>query len=76
MRRVVHDERTEIFLEIDEVLRLCKPGKKEDTCIWLVVGSQGFECMCMNRPIALIERWRAGQTVAKRNGCDEVMKDV
>jgi len=62
-------------LTTDEVKKLCRPGEGADTCIWLVVG-KGFECLYFNRGggrnllgETLEERWKAGKTVAKRDGC-------
>ncbi|GAI67530.1 unnamed protein product [marine sediment metagenome] len=65
-------------LEKEEVMRLCRPGAGEDTCIWLVCGKDGFECLFYNRRARsltgeiLEDRWKAGLTVAKRDGCDEI----
>lgn len=71
---------TAIYLDKDEVMRLCRPGAGPDTCIWLVVGAEGFECFYYHKDASnlvgdtLVERWRAGKTVAKRDGCDEARK--
>ena len=65
-------------LDIEEVKRLCRPGAGADTCIWLVAGKDGFECLYYNREAIsltgerLLERWRKGLTVAKRDGCGVV----
>ncbi len=68
-----------IQLEIEEVWELCRPGAGADTCIWLVVGADGFECLYFNRAEGrnligetLEERWKAGKTVAKRDGCEKI----
>lgn len=67
-------------LEREEVNKLCRPAAGADTCIWLVVGNKGFECLYYNRRAVsltgeiLEERWRKGLTVAKRDGCDEIKK--
>jgi len=63
-----------ILLDKEEFLKLCKPGEGADTCIWLVAGSEGFECRYYSRPTGLVSRWNQGSTVAKRNGCSEVRK--
>ncbi len=63
---------TDIILTPEEMNHLCKPGMGADTCVWLVVGSNGFECTCLNKPIPLYERWKQGKTSAKRDGCDFV----
>ena len=51
---------------------ICTPGMGADTCIWLIVGADGFECCYLNKPAALYERHRKGKTVAKRDGCSFV----
>jgi len=63
-------------LTTDEVQKLCRPGAGADTCIWLVCGAEGFECVYFIRAEGrnlegetLEERWKAGKTVAKRDGC-------
>lgn len=67
-----------IELDREEVKKLCQPGAGEDTCIWLVVGGRGFECLYFNRRAVsltgeiLEERWKKGLTVAKRDGCDVI----
>jgi len=68
-----------IQLDRGEVETLCRPGAGADTCIWLVVGADGFECLYFNRAEGrnligetLEERWKAGKTVAKRDGCEKV----
>lgn len=68
-----------ILLEKEEAMRLCRPGAGPDTCIWLVMGEHGFECLYYNRDEGrnllgetLEERWKKGLTVAKRDGCDEI----
>jgi len=70
-----------IYLDIEEVKKLCRPGAGADTCIWLVVGKDGFECLYYDRNTGrnllgetLEERWKKGFTVAKRDGCDEIIK--
>lgn len=72
MKTVVHDFHTEIFLEPDEFKSLCKPGEGENTCVWAVVGSKGFECTYHNKNMYLVNRWREGLTTAKRDGCDKI----
>jgi len=62
----------EIRLDADEVRKLCRPGEGADTCIWAMVDSQGLCCGYYNRHPTLVERWKAGSTVAKRDGCDVV----
>jgi len=72
MKVVVRDSHTVIFLTREEALDLCKPGEEGNTCVWLVVGGDGFECTFFNRPTALLKRWARGDTVARRNGCEVV----
>ncbi|MBA7589022.1 hypothetical protein ES708_31095 [subsurface metagenome] len=67
-----------VSLKKEEMLRLCRPGAGADTCIWLVVGAEGFECLYFCREVpnllgeTLKDRWEAGKTVAKRDGCPEI----
>ncbi len=70
-----------IFLDKAEVSDLCRPGAEADTCIWLVVGGDGFECQYFDRSSGrnlegetLEDRWKAGKTVAKRDGCSKVIE--
>jgi hypothetical protein len=72
MKVIPHDFTTNIILKPEEMEYLCKPGEGANTCIWLVLGSEGFECTCLNKPTSLYENWRAGKTVAKRDGCEFV----
>lgn len=75
----IHSDGKTIFLTREEAMKLCRPGAGADTCIWLVVGGNGFECLFYNRKEGqnlkgetLEERWKKGLTVAKRDGCDVV----
>jgi hypothetical protein len=72
------DFTTDIYLTPEEMKRLCKPGAGADTCIWLLINGRtdgdNFECSYYHKPMALLDRWKAGLTVAKRDGCDEVKK--
>ncbi len=67
-----------ISLDESEVMKLCRPGGGADTCIWLVLGKGGYECLYYNRRVPAItgeileDRWKDGLTVAKRDGCDVV----
>lgn len=62
-----------------DAIGICKLGQGADCCIWLVAGADGFECLYHNRSEGrnllgetLEERWKAGKTVAKRDGCDRM----
>ncbi len=72
MKAIVYDWYTDIYPSDEEVKSLCKIGQGADTCIWLVMSPDGWECTCLHRPHALLDRWEKGLTVAKRNGCDPV----
>ena len=80
MRVEKHDGYTAIFLSTEEVFKFCRPGAGADTCIWLAAGANGFECLYYNRGgknllgETLEQRWRNGKTVAKRDGCEEILK--
>ena len=69
-----------ILLDKEEAINICKLGQGADCCIWLVVGDKGFECLYFSRAEGrnlegetLEQRWLAGKTVAKRDGCDMVL---
>jgi hypothetical protein len=57
MRAEVSDWYTEIYPTPEEVTEHCKPGT-EGACVWLVVGSEGFECTYMHKPLELLDRWK------------------
>jgi len=65
---------TRIFLNGDEIRAesLCNIGKGSDTCIWLVVSGDGFECTCLHKSPYLVKRFEAGETTAKKDGCEFV----
>ncbi len=75
MKAVVHDFHTEVFPTNEEAREVCKVGQDADTCIYFVVGRL-FECCYYNRgPIlSLLKRRDAGETNAKRDGCERVQK--
>jgi len=77
----IHSDGKTISLDREEALKLCQPGAGADTCIWLVVSGNGFECLYYNRKEGrnlegetLEERWKKGLTVAKRDGCNVVRR--
>lgn len=72
MRAIVDSWYTDIYPTDEEVKNLCRPGQGADTCIWLVMGSDGWECTMLHKPHSLLERWLKGKTVAKRDGCQKV----
>jgi hypothetical protein len=72
VKAVVYDWYTDVFPTENEIREFCLIGKGAETCIWLLVGVNGFECSCLHKPYALLERWEKGLTVAKRNGCEKV----
>lgn len=71
MKFIIHEARTDGYPEPQEVTQLCRPGSA-DTCIWLLVGPEGFECSYYNKHPSLVDRWEAGMTNAKRDGCGAV----
>ncbi len=62
----------------EDVENICKMGHGADCCIWLVMGTKGFECLYHEKHTmsltgdSLYERWKKGLTVAKRDGCDKM----
>ena len=78
MKRKIEAGAIIISLDDEEVKQLCRPGAGADTCIWLVMGTEGWECLyfCRDAPNlegeTLRQRWETGQTVAKRDRCPEL----
>lgn len=71
MKAIVHDWYTDIILTDAEVKQICKPGTS-DCCVWLVCGANGFECSCLHKSHALVDRFQKGLTNAKRDGCTAI----
>jgi len=80
MKVVKKGDYTAVLLDREEVKRLCRPGSGADTCVWLCVGAEGWECLYYNGDLpsltgeTLRQRWQKGRTVAKRDGCEEIGK--
>jgi hypothetical protein len=76
MKEIVHDFHTDVIPSAQEVKDVCKPGEA-DCCIQLVMGSDGFECMALNRMpiVSVLDRYAAGDTNAKRCGCEHYPAD-
>ena len=75
MKIHVKEWHTDIYPDDKEIKAesLCNiAGPPKDTCVWLVVASTGFECTCLHRITILAERFRRGETNAKKDGCDFV----
>ncbi len=74
MKAIVYDWYTDIYLTGEEVKQLCRPGQGTDTCSWLLVGVNGFECSYLHKPHVLMERRDKKQMVAMRDGCERVKR--
>ncbi len=72
MTAIIGDWTTSIRPAAEEVNEMCRPGAGADTCAWLVCGAGGFECTYYNKPWALVDRFKRGETAAKRDGCEKV----
>ena len=75
MRIDIGDFQSDAYPTDAEVKARCRPGAGADTCVWLMMGSQGWECGTFNRHPTLLDRWMKGQTNAKRDGCPEVQQE-
>ena len=69
MLAIIADWSTEVYPTDAEVQRLCQPGQGAQTCVWLTMALDGWECCYFHRPAALVDRWMAGETTATRDGC-------
>ena len=65
----VHGWHTNIYPTAEEITELCKPGEGDNTCINLVCGPDGFECLAYNQS-QLPDHMMEGKGHAKRNGCE------
>ena len=72
MKAIIDDFSTDIYQTDSEVKELCCPGNGADTCSWLLMGPNGWECCCLNKPYDLLDRHMKGQLTAMRDGCDKV----
>tara|TARA_R110000782_G_scaffold51260_3_gene110605 strand:- start:1044 stop:1247 length:204 start_codon:yes stop_codon:yes gene_type:complete len=63
-------------LEMDHVNTVCQIGNRADTCRYLAMGPDGFECLKLtaHRPM-IDQRVEAGQMVARGDHCDGVPND-
>ena len=67
-----------ISVSDEDAKNICKIGQGADCCIWLVMGTEGFECLYYKKHAmsltgdTLYGRWKKGLTVAKRDGCDRM----
>ena len=76
MKAIVYEYHTEIFPTTEEAKSICKIGQGAETCIFLTMSGDGWECHAHNRmPImSLIERSERGATSAQRQGCTRVLE--
>ena len=68
----ISDWHTDIYPTEEEVKEICKPGAGADTCSWLMMGMDGWQCCCLHAPQTIIDRREKGEMVAMRNGCEKV----
>jgi len=70
MKRIVGDWSTEVQLEEDESQDICKLGKGEECCAFIVCGPDGFECIRMSYPAngVIFTRLEEGAMKAKGEG--------
>ena len=70
MKIIEEDWSTLIELEGDEPKDICKLGQGNRCCAWLVVSSEGFECLRMDYPnnTSIDTRIRNGTIAAKGEG--------
>ena len=56
----------------DYVKETCKIGQGEETCAFLMMGAEGFECAKDNEPVRMIVQIRldAGTMSAQGDNCD------
>ena len=72
MKAIVHSWYTDVFPTDEEVKEICKPGAGADTCSWLLMGPNGWECCCLNKNHSIVNRREKGEMIAMRDGCEKV----
>ena len=70
MEKIIGDYSTELKMTGDEAKDICKLGKGEDCCAFLVCGSGGFECIRLSYPANghIFKRLEDGTMNAKGHG--------
>lgn len=70
MEKVIGDWSTEVKMSGDEAQTVCRLGKGEECCAFLVCGAGGFECIRMSYPTnaSIFTRLKAGTMTAKGEG--------
>lgn len=68
MEKIIHDFTTEIRLTGDEAKEICRLGRGDECCAFLVCGADGFECVRMSRPSLIFRRIKEGTMNAKGQG--------
>ena len=70
MEKIVGDFHTEVKMSGQEAKEICNLGKGEKCCAFLVVGSDGFECIRMSYPSngVIFKRLENGTMNAKGEG--------
>lgn len=72
MKKHVGAFNTILYLTDKEAKKICRLGKGEKCCPWLVVSKKGFECYRMNYPAntSIHDRVDKGTMNAKGKECD------
>ena len=70
MERVIHDFATGVLMSSDEAKDICRLGKGEECCAYLICGTNGFECIKMSYPLnsSIYKRLEEGTMNAKGIG--------
>lgn len=70
MEKIVGDWDTLVKMSVEEATKVCRLGQMDGCCAFLVMGSEGFECVRMVSAfsVQLCERLRKGTMNAKGEG--------
>ena len=70
MKKIIHGFATVVILEADEAKTVCKLGEGSGCCAFLVVDSNGFECILMSYPAngSIFKQLEDGTMNAKGQG--------
>ena len=73
MKAIIGSSTIEIHPNFEDVRDHCKIGQGAKTCMWLLIGKDGWECAGFGRPQPPSSgQIRSEKSGGKQNGCDKV----
>ena len=72
MKVIIGEYSSEVFPTNEDVQDICKVGQGADTCMFLTMGSTGWQCVALDWRMRMTLEDRADEMGASRKGCDIV----